>query len=465
MPLRARLALLVAAAVTVLVSAGGLLFVTQLRSGLDASLDAGLRARGDALVSKVGPDGGTDFQDSGGGGALPLNEALAQVVDSRGRLSDSSEGTGGRLLLTPTEVAKARLGPLTATSSAAGDSIRLLALPVPDSGRPPMVVVVATSRALTDDALNRVRVGLLVGGSAAVALSAVGAWLLAGAALRPVERMRRQAAEMSAGDSAARLEVPATRDEVARLGATMNGLLERLQQALARQRDFVADAGHELRTPLTTLRAELELAGRPGRDRHQLAAAVRRAAEDTDRLIRLAEDLLVLARADDGQSAFLRLAPVRLDRLVGEAARASSAWADTAGVRVAVDGAHPVLLEADDDRLRQVVDNLLSNALRFTPAGGTITLRLAPPNPGARMAAFEVLDDGPGFPDSFLPYAFERFRRVDPARASEGGGAGLGLAIVEALVRAHGGTVSAGNRPGGGARVRVELPQAPTHRW
>ncbi|MDQ6876004.1 MAG: ATP-binding protein [Actinomycetota bacterium] len=466
MPIRARLAMLVSLAVAALVATGGALFVFQLRTGLDASLDTALRARADTLVQKVGPDGNGDFQDSGGGGLLRPYEGLAQVIDPRGRLRDSSEQTRGKALLTPAQLARARIHPLSATSrTGTGEGIRLLAVPVAGSGRPPTVVVVGTSRALTENALNRVRFGLLVGGGLAILLSGVGAWLLAGAALRPVERMRRQAAEMSAGDSVARLAVPATRDEVARLAATMNGLLQRLQEALARQRDFVADAGHELRTPLTTLRAELELAARPGRDRGELVAAVRRATVDTDRLVRLAEDLLTLATADNGQGSFLRRAPVRLDLLAREAVGAAAAPAGRAGVRLVTDGLAAVTVHADRDRLRQVIDNLLGNALRFTPAGGTITMRLARTGPTEDRATLEVLDDGPGFPEAFLPHAFERFRRADYSRTSRDGGTGLGLAIVAALVDAHGGTVSLTNRPDGGACVRVELhatPIAPT---
>jgi len=459
MPLRTRLALLVTVAIAILVAVGGAAFVSQLRRGLDASLDTTLKARADVLAQKVGPDGASDFQDSGTGGALSPEEALAQVVDGRGRLLDSSEGTANRPLLSPAEVAQARVHALTLTSAvSSGGTVRLLALPVPDSGRPPMVVVVGTTRALSEDAVARVRAGLLVGGLLAVVLSGVGTWFLAGAALRPVERMRRQAAEISAGDAAARLAVPATRDEVARLGATINALLERLQHALIRQRDFVADAGHELRTPLTALRAELELAARPGRGREELTAAVGRAGEETDRLIRLAEDLLLLARADSTGGAFLRRARVRLDLLVHDAAVAVGARARAAGVHLSVVGLRPVVVDGDEDRLRQVMDNLLGNALRFTPSGGTITVRLLPADPAAAAAALEVLDDGPGFPDEFLPQAFDRFRRVDQARAEDAGGAGLGLAIVASLVRAHGGTVTAANRGSGGAWMRVVLP-------
>jgi two-component system OmpR family sensor kinase len=454
MALATRLALLVAAAVAALVVAGGGLFVGQLRTGLDASLDAMLRARADTVVQAVGPDGDTGFQDSGPSGVLPPDEALAQVVDSGGRLVESSHGAGGHVLLTAGELDRARTGPLTVDS---GHGVRLLAVPVPGSGTPPAVVVVGTSTDLRDAAVERVRTQLVVAGALAVGFGGAGAWLLAGAVLRPVERMRRQAAEISASDSTARLPVPATRDEVARLGVTVNALLGRLQDALARQRDFVADAGHELRTPLTILRAELELADHPARGRADLRAAVGRAAEETDRLIRLAEDLLVLARADGG-GVFLRREAVALDELVADAVRAAEGRAREAGVRVAVVTQGPVVVDGDETRLRQVLDNLLDNSVRFAPTGTAVVVRLGA---AGETAVVQVLDEGPGFPEAFLPHAFERFRRADPARSAADGGAGLGLAIVASLVAAHGGAVSVANRRTGGACVRVELPVAP----
>jgi signal transduction histidine kinase len=460
--LRTRLALLVAVAVAALVTVGGALFVHQLGTGLDASLDTTLRSRADALVQQAGPDGSSEFQDTGGDGLLSAREALAQVVDGTGRLIESSAGTRDRPLLTASQLARARAHPLTVTTvTPGGERARVLAAPVAGTGTPPTVVVVGTATRLRDDAVGRVAAGVLAGGALAVAVAGLGAWLLAGAVLRPVERMRRQSAEISAGDTGARLAVPATHDEVARLGTTMNALLERLQRALTRQRDFVADAGHELRTPLTILRAELELADQPGRREAELKAAIGRAAEETDRLIRLAEALLVLARAD-GDGPAMRSRPVRVDEVVGDALRAAVARALVARVSLAGEGLAPVLVDGDPDRLRQVVDNLLDNALRFAPSGSTVRVRMSPAgDPPGTSAAVEVLDEGPGFPPAFLPHAFERFRRVDPARADDGGGAGLGLAIVASLVHVHGGTVRALNRIGGGACVRVEVPVSP----
>jgi two-component system OmpR family sensor kinase len=456
--LRTRLALLFAATVAVLVTAGGALLIEQLSFGVDSALDSSLTVRADALAQQVGPDGlVADFQDSGGdsGSLLPANTTLAQVIGATGGVVESSEGAGSRPLLTSAQLANARSGAVAVTwVLAGGEEVRLLAVPVPDSGNPPMVVVVGGSRRVATEAVSRVQTALWLGGPAAVIVGGIGAWLVAGAVLRPVERMRATAAEISAADSDARLVVPAGRDEIARLGETMNALLERLQQALSHQRAFVADAGHELRTPLTMLRTELELAARPGRDKDSLIAAVQAASMDTDRLIRLAEDLLTLARADSAQVILhrepLELAAVVVDSVTGVTALARSKSVD---LELALS---PVSVMGDRDRLRQVVDNLLDNAIRHAPPGSTLTVTLSA-HAAPTGAVLRVMDEGPGFPKEFLPHAFDRFTRADPAR-TDGSGAGLGLAIVASLVGAHGGTVAAGNRPAGGACVRVELP-------
>lgn len=458
MTLRMRLSLLFAIAVTAMVAAGGTLLVHQLSSGLATALDASLTARADALAQQVGP-GGTvaNFQDGAGNGPmLPANETLAQVVSPSGHLTESSEGTGGRPLLTAAQLMSAREGRVSINSDfGGGPGVRLLALPVADSGSPAAVVVVGTSRGLVLTAVSRVETDLWLGGPVVVLLGALGAWLLSGAVLLPIERMRAQAAEISAGDSDARLEVPRRRDEIARLGDTMNELLGRLQRALHQQRVFVADAGHELRTPLTMLHAELELAGRPGKDLDSLVAAVQAATLDTDRLIRLAENLLTLARTDSAEVAIQRQ-PVDLHRVVKEAVSAFDSASRKADVRVDADNLGEVMVIGDPARLRQVIDNVLDNALRYAAAGGSITVYLTAATRPAG-AVLEILDRGPGFPPAFLPTAFDRFSRADGARTDDAG-TGLGLAIVASLIDAHGGTVTARNRPGGGASICIELP-------
>src|SRR5260221_9547459 len=215
-----------------------------------------------------------------------------------------------------------------------GEPTRILAREVRRGGHP-VIIVVGVVTTVADAAQSRARQIILIGGPVAVAVAELGAWLLTGAALGPVERMRRRLDQITEHNTSARLRVPRTRDEIASLAATTNRLLDRLQEALSRQRGFVADAGHELRTPLTALKADLELAARPGKSQDALAAAVAAAAGDTDRLIQLAEDLLLLAHADDG-IAFL--APGRLDvsELGSSSAPSFSPPADGRGIKICV---------------------------------------------------------------------------------------------------------------------------------
>ncbi len=446
MPLRLRLAMLFALGTAAVIAVAALAFVWQLRLSLDASVDAGLRARVRAVADELDSEG-----------TLPQLGPTAQIVQLRapdGRLLASSPVAGTQPLLDATQRQRALAGQVSFTARVSGVRSRLLATTVLVGGQQ-VLVVVGTASDVSDAAVDRVETALVVGGPPAVLLAGAGAWLLAGAALRPVERMRRQAADISDRDTGRRLAVPSTRDEIAALGATINDLLTRLQEALERERSFVADAGHELRTPLAILRAELELAARPGRSRDELVDAVSHAGAETDRLIRLAEDLLLLARADNAQP-FLRPVPLLLPELVGAAARGAGARAAARGVTVAVHSPAELTIVADPDRLRQAVDNLLDNATRHAPPGSVVEITTTANGMG--KTTVEVADRGPGFPVEFLPDAFERFHRADAARTRDGGGTGLGLSIVQAITEAHGGHATVGNRPGGGAIVTLELP-------
>lgn len=449
MPLRLRLALLFTLATAAVIALAGLAFVLQLRVSVDASLDPGLRARAAAMADEVDADGGS--------APLGPSDAIVQVSSIDGRVLASSPEAGAQPLLDPVQQRLAVAGEVSFTAAVNGDRSRVLATTIPTGrgGAGRVVVVVGTGTDVSDAAVERATSALLLGGPPAALLAGVGAWLLAGAVLRPVERMRREAAEISDQDLDRRLAVPSTRDEIAALGVTMNGLLARLQDALARERGFVADAGHELRTPLAILRAELELAARPGRSREDLVAAVGMAGEETDRLIRLAEDLLLLARIDNHQP-FLRPAPVSLPDLLGMAARGAGARAAERSVSVVVHAPAALDLTADPDRLRQAVDNLLDNATRHAPPGTVVEVTASTTAPHG--VAVEVADRGPGFPAEFLPHAFERFHRAEAARTRDAGGVGLGLSIVRAIAAAHGGDATAVNRPDGGAAVTITLP-------
>jgi signal transduction histidine kinase len=262
--------------------------------------------------------------------------------------------------------------------------------------------------------------------------------------------MRRRAGEISADTPDRRLPLPHAHDEVYRLGETLNEMLDRLDEGLARERRFVADASHELRTPLATLRAELELATRRPRSQSELEEALRSASEEVERLVRLAEDLLVLARADEGKLV-LRAAPfVVLDALEAVAARSESRAA-VASRSVEVSAPADLTLTGDRQRLEQAVGNLVDNALRH--GAGAIRLDARTEN---GLVALAVSDEGAGFPVEFLPHAFERFSRADASRT--GGGVGLGLAIVDAVARAHDGVATAANRDGAGAIVTIVVP-------
>jgi signal transduction histidine kinase len=264
--------------------------------------------------------------------------------------------------------------------------------------------------------------------------------------------MRRKADEISEDDPGARLPVGRTDDEIARLGRTFNHVLARLERALERERDFVADASHELRTPLAVLKFELELALKRDRPPDMLRAALQSAAEETDRLAELAEALLVIARAEGGRLQLVKDDIDTADLLEGMRVR-FHARVRAGGRNLVVDGGPATHLTADVHRVEQALGNLVENALRY--GDGDIHLGTAADD--GTVALF-VRDEGPGFPPGFMADAFERFTRADQARAR--GGAGLGLSIVQAIARAHGGEARAANDPGGGARVSIELPVA-----
>jgi two-component system, OmpR family, sensor kinase len=454
--IRLRLALLFALGTAVLIATFGFVFADQLRDGLLWSLDSGLRPRADLVARTVTAGGVNHASDTT---PAPLAGSLTQIYDPTGALVGASADAGRQPMLTPAERSAAKQGPLSATRKLSGaddngvsdEAIRVRAIPVkrPDGT---WLVAVGTSVETVYDAEARVRHAVEFGGPPVVVLAGLAAWLMAGSALRPVERMRREVAVISEHGSDAAIVVPGTHDEIAKLAATMNAVLGRLKLALDRERRFVADAGHELRTPLAILQGELELAGRHGRTRAELSTAVDAAGIEVRRLATLAEDLLALGR-DAAISP--RAEPVVTAAVVRESAGGFAARAQSDGVSVRCELDESAVVNGDAAQLRRAVDNLLDNALRFAPPRSEITVSAR--RQGA-VATIEVSDQGTGFPADFLPHAFERFRRADDARSRDDGGTGLGLALVRQVAIAHGGDAVASNRDGGGASVRIELP-------
>ncbi len=451
MSIRLRVAAVFTLALAVAFTLGSWLLVTQLRGVVLASVDSRLTlqlSQASRLLGSPSPAGAAPA------GSLLPGDYRVQLIDPAGRVARADPDTGTAPLLTASQQRAARTGRITVTTTVDGEAERVMAEPV--SRRPGWVAVAAVSLESANDTVSALVIRLAVGGTILVVGSGIGAYLLARAALAPAERLRREAAALSVQDPAGRLPVPATRDEIAALAGTMNDLLERLHGALARQRSLVSDASHELRTPFAVLTAELELAARPGRSQAELAEAVANAADETARLSRITDDLLTLASSDE-RRLVIRPQPADVGGLLASSAEQARRRAAGGGVLLRVDVPAGLVAVVDADRIRQAADNLIDNALRFAPPGSEIDISAA----GAGSdVTISVADSGPGFPESFLPHAFERFSRPDDGRARADGGAGLGLAIVDAIARAHGGTATAGNQPAGGAIVQLLLPGA-----
>jgi heavy metal sensor kinase len=301
------------------------------------------------------------------------------------------------------------------------------------------------------EALARLTTIVAVGGPVLLVAITLLGWIIAGAALRPVERLRTEAAAISTTEPDRRLPVPRTGDELQRLAETLNSMLDRLHEALDRERRFVDEASHELRTPLGVLSAEVDLARKESRSRDELVEALGSIAGETERLRRLTEDLLVLARSDRGRLPVHR-AEVDVSEVVGRVVSGAVERADRAGVRLHGEGGD-VRARVDADRLRQALDNLVDNAIRHAGRGGDVGVRADREDGRLRVI---VRDSGPGFAPDVLERAFEPFTRS--ASEHDDDGAGLGLAIVRAVAEAHGGSATARNLDGGGAVVSLDLP-------
>ena len=428
-PIRLRLTLAFALAMAVVLAVAGALVYLRVDASLTEQLDEGLDARAAALVPLA--RSGEPLPRSG-------DEVLAELVTG-----------GGSELVSADEVTRALDDPIVVereeVTALEGEAARLLLTRV-DTEAGPGVLVVGASLEEREEALDGLLAALLVGGPLALLAASGAGYVIAGAALRPVEEMRRRAAEVSGDEPGARLPLPEANDEIRRLGTTLNEMLDRLEDGLERERRFTADASHELRTPLALLETELELALRRPRSTEELQSALRSAAVEVDRLRRLADDLLVLAQLDRGRVP-LRREPIEAnDLLAGVARRFASRAADN-GRPLDVAGLD-VTFEGDRLRLEQALGNLVDNALRH----GAGPVRLDASSANGRVE-LRVADEGTGFPPEFLPHAFERFSRPDTARS--GGSAGLGLAIVAAVAEAHGGTARAD-----GATVTIVLPLA-----
>lgn len=461
LPIRVRLTLTFAAAIAAVLTAGGYLLFQHLAGSLDRTLNQALRSRAAdaaALVQQVhGPDGEQKSETGGGLAETPAiagaGGSFAQVLDNRDKIFDETHRLGSRRLLDVRLLAHARTRALLVSRARRlGTDVRLLAVPVQAQDQR-LVIVVGMPLRSRDQALASLRSELLVGGPIALLVTSMIGYLVAAAALRPVERMRARANSISERPLSERLPVPRTHDELARLGETLNEMLDRIEQGIARERSFIADASHELRTPLALLRTEVELALEAPRSEHELRTALWSIGEEAARLSQLAEDLLLLARLDDGRLP-LRQEAVELDTLLHDVAARFAHRAAGAGRTLDVE-VGPTRLTGDRLRLEQALSNLVENAFRH--GAGTIRLLASC---DTDVVEIHVTDEGAGFATGLGSAAFERFTRGDASRA--GTGAGLGLAIVKAIVDAHQGSVTLQGANEPGTDIRISLPTANT---
>jgi len=438
LPIRVRLTLAFAVVMAVVLTAMGLFVYLRVGGALLSSVDQALRSQAGEAVGRAHESGSLVDNDATGG------TTLAELLDRSGAVVRSDPPHLPKLTARP--VAAGGAFGNVSLSRPAGDW-RFFALPV-RGGR--ATVVVARSLEPREEALARLLRELLIAAPLALLLASLAGYGIASGALRPVEMMRRRAAVVSA-PVPDRLPVPAARDELSRLATTLNEMLARLEAAFDHERRFVADASHELRTPLALLRAELDLALRRPRSVAELEAALRSAAAETERLSRLTEELLLIARSDQG-SLPLAPTPTNVTPLFDTVARRFESRAEAEGraIRVASCDAR---VDVDVLRVEQALSNLVDNALVY--GEGTIDLYAVPRDD---MLELHVADSGAGFPPSFVPRAFDRFSRADEARGY--GGSGLGLSIVALIAGAHGGNAGIAHAGPGGADVWLTVPYA-----
>ena len=451
LPIRLRVTAAFAGVMAVLLAGLGAFIYLRYESQLTGTIDQGLRSRADEVRAISGASSPA-FDAADEDPLSESDESFTQILSASGTVLDSTSQIGDATVVDGDLLQRAREGTVffqTGPPPGIEGEVRAVATPADDGER---VIVVGASLDDREEALGNLAALLFGGGLVALVLASLAGYLGIGAALRPVDEMRRRAADISAAELHERLPVPAAADEISRLGETLNEMLARLEAGIERERTFIADASHELRTPLALLQTEFELALRYETGPEEMRAAVESGYEEVQRLSRLAEDLLVVARSDRGR---LSIDLERLDvaALAAEAVGRSGPRFAAAGRDLKLERSGPVYVDGDRLRLGQVLTNLIDNALRH--GGGDVTVGV---EGGDGFARISVADRGDGFPSDFLPRAFERFTRADPARGR--GGSGLGLSIVETIAVAHGGEAGARNRAGGGAETWVLIPLA-----
>ncbi len=449
--LRAHITIVATALFAFAVLTGAVLLIALQRASLIHALDSSADKAGTDVAALVVRGTLPQLVLSGSGGVDRI-----QVVDADDTVIAFSPSSDAHTpMLDPAQLAQARAGHRITIDGARAnlnEQVRVTAVPAGLD-----TVLIGTGLARVDQSVHILRSAALVGCPIAVLVMALATYFIVARTLRTVAGLRQGAEEITAAGLAdQRLPVSNAQDEIHRLAVTLNAMLDRIEASTRRQRTFVGDAAHELRSPLASLRVQLEVAGRLG-PHTDWPAVVQDSLVDVDRLDRLVEDLLALARSDEAGGVLRRREPVELDELVTSI---GSGYAE-ARVPVTITAA-PVVVDGDADGLRRVVVNLVDNAVRYAKSSVQVTVETGQHSGPNGTVSLTVADDGPGIPAAERERVFDRFYRVHESRSRESGGTGLGLPIVRDLVRAHGGVVRlADNHPG--LRAIITLPAADAH--
>jgi heavy metal sensor kinase len=456
MTLRVRFALWVAGLLLVVLAAFGTFVYLNLKQGLEASVDDSLRLSASQAVASINLENGQiNFSDpmlaSDPTHELQERGLTLRILDLAGQVRQAA-GSYAALPVDAHSLAAARTGQAaiaTVNDPASHDAVRAYTVPVVENGRLAGFVQVAQSLGSVQDTLGRLLSALFIGGPLLVLAAALGGYVLSARALAPIDHITRTAQRISAEDLTARLNLPATDDEVGRLAATFDDMLARLDNSFRRERQFTSDASHELRTPLAAMQAILTVTQEKRRRPEDYEQAMVDLSEETERLRGLVDDLLRLARGQSQQSTVHEA--VDLSALLRDVADSLRPLAESKGLTLLCDVPEGLTVQGDTDALIRLFVNLLDNAVKYTERGG-IQVTASGDRDEVRV---RVADTGIGIPAEHLPYVFDRFYRVDPSRS--GPGAGLGLAIALEIARAHGGTVEIDSTPGAGTVLTVRL--------
>ena len=459
--IRTRLTLWYSGLLLVILAAIGALSYSWLRRTVHQDLDASLLTVARAIRDTGAPDRPEREVEALLREMLgpELYDKFFRLLDPEGRPHTSgSPPRGDALPLSGPARARALRGESTLETVAGpgAEPLRVFTMPIVRNGRVVDIVQVGTSVRRAEAVLDRYLQTLLVLIPLGVGLAALGGAVIARIALRPVDEMTRTARRITAEDLSRRVERPGTGDEMERLALTLNGMLARLEAAFTQTRRFAADAAHELRTPLAALRGGIEVALRAERTPEEYRRVLASSLEEVERLIRLAEDLLLLSRSSAGPD--VTRAPVDLEPLLLDVFDVGARLGQGAGVSVRTDAMASATVRGDATALRRALLNLIENAIKYTPPGGKVELSLTTAD---GMAVITVSDTGIGLDPADANRIFEPFVRLDAARARDTGGAGLGLAIARSIAVAHGGTLTVESRPGAGSRFVLRLPLAP----